>query len=64
LLEQYWQAITERIDEPDLPAFLAPHEILSYGLVDRLITGDGPMSISDVPIPDMPFAPELLVELS
>jgi len=64
LLEPYWQAITERIDEPDLPAFLARHEILSYGLVDRLVTGDGPMSIGDVPIPDMPFAPELLVELS
>jgi hypothetical protein len=64
LLEQYWQAIIERIDEPELPAFLAPHEVLSYGLVDRLITPDGAVNIDAVPAPDMPFAPELLVALS
>ncbi len=64
LLEQYWQAIVERVDEPDLPAFLAPHEILSFGLVDRLITGDGMVSATDVAAPAMPWAPEILVELS
>ena len=64
LLEQYWQAIMERIDEPELPAFLAAHEVLSYGLVDRLITSDGPVNVDAVSAPDMPFAPELLVALS
>lgn len=64
LLEQYWQAIVERLDEPELPAFLAPHEVLSYGLVDRLITQDGAVPVDSVPVPKMPFAPELLVELS
>lgn len=64
LLEQYWQAIMERIDEPELPAFLGANEILSYGLVDRLVTSEGPVSIEDLPVPDMPFAPEILVELS
>ncbi|MGI9595473.1 MAG: hypothetical protein ACR2QK_04900 [Acidimicrobiales bacterium] len=64
LLEPYWQAIVERVDEPDLPAFLAPHEILSFGLVDRIITTDGPVPVADGVSPDMPLAPELLVELS
>ncbi len=64
LHEQYWQAIVERLDTPDLPAFLAPNEVLSYGLVDRVVTGDGPVAVADLPGPDMPFAPELLVELS
>lgn len=63
LLEQYWQAIVERAAEPDLPAFLAPSEILSYGLVDRLVTPSGLVPVGDVPPPDMPFAPELLVAL-
>ncbi len=64
LLEPYWQAIVERIDDPDLPAFLAPHEVLSFGLVDRVITTDGPVAVSEVPRPRMALAPELLVELS
>lgn len=64
LLEQYWQAIVERIDDPDLPAFLAPHEVLSFGLVDRLITPDGPIPVTDVTPPALTWAPELLVELS
>lgn len=64
LLEPYWQAIVERIDKPDQPAFLAPNEILSYGLVDRLITTEGAVATTDVKPPAMPLAPELLVELS
>ncbi len=64
LLEQYWQAIVERIDEPELPAFLANNEILSYGLVDRVITPAGATSVADLPQADMPWAPEILVELS
>jgi hypothetical protein len=64
LLEPYWQAVVERVSDPDLPAFLAPHEVLSFGLVDRLITSDGPQPIEGAPAPAMPLAPELLVELS
>ncbi len=64
LLEQYWQEIAQRIDEPDLPAFLAPHEVLSYGLVDRVFTTSGSVSIDALDVADMPYAPELLVALS
>jgi hypothetical protein len=63
VLERYWQAIVERIDEPDLPRFLAPFEVLSLGLVDRVVTPDGPVPVGDLQPPDMPLAPELLVEL-
>lgn len=64
LPEQYWQAIVERVDEPDIPAFLAPHEVLSFGLVDRIMTPEGAISPDAVAKPQMPWAPELLVELS
>ncbi len=63
LPEQYWQAIVERLDEPELPTFLAPNEVLSFGLVDRLITPEGAVSPNAVPEPTMPWAPELLVAL-
>lgn len=64
LLEQYWQAVAERTAEPDQPAFLAANEVLSIGLVDRVILGSGPVSPSELPAPAMPFASELLVALS
>lgn len=64
LLEPYWQAVVERIADPDRPAFLAPVEVLSFGLVDRLITPDGPFRPVDAPAASMPLAPELLVALS
>ncbi len=63
VLEKYWQAIVERIDEPDLPSFLAPFEVLSLGLVDLVVTPDGAMRVGELAAPDMPLAPELLVEL-
>jgi hypothetical protein len=63
LPEQYWQAVVERLDEPELPAFLAKNEVLAYGLVDRLVTPDGPTPPSAVAEPSMPLAPELLVAL-
>ena len=63
LPERYWQAIVERIDEPDLPRFLAPWEVLALGLVDRVFTPDGPVGVDDLPPPAVPMAPELLVEL-
>ena len=64
VLERYWQAIVERIDEPDLPRFLAPFEILPLGMVDLVVTSDGPAPVSALEPPDMPLAPELLVELA
>ncbi len=63
LPEQYWQAVVERVSDTDLPAFLAPHEVMSYGLVDRLVTTDGLVPSSEPPEPDMPLATELLVAL-
>lgn len=64
LLEPYWQAVVERVTDTDLPAFLAPNEVLSLGLVDRLVTDAGPVAPDQAPAPSMPLAPELLVELS
>lgn len=64
LLERYWQAIVERVEEPDLPSFLAPFEVLGLGLVDLVITPDGPSRVGELTSPEMPLAPELLVELS
>ncbi|MEM7273417.1 MAG: hypothetical protein AAF547_10090 [Actinomycetota bacterium] len=63
LLEPYWQAVVERTADPDRPAFLAPWEVLSLGLVDRLVTADGPLLTAEMDGPEMPFAPELLVAL-
>ena len=63
VLERYWQAIAERVEEPDLPSFLAPFEVLGLGLVDVVITPDGRARVDELPAPDMPLAPELLVEL-
>ena len=64
VLETYWQAIVERIDEPDLPRFLAAYEVVSLGLVDLVATPDGPKRVAELTRPEMPLAPELLVELS
>jgi hypothetical protein len=63
LPEPYWQAIVERIDEPDLPRFLAAWEVLGLGLVDRVFTTAGPSRVDDLGPPEVPSAPELLVEL-
>ena len=64
VLEPYWQAIVERVDDRDLPPFLAPFEILSLGLVDVVVTPDGPVPVDQLGPPDMPLASELLVELA
>lgn len=63
LIEPYWQALVERIAAPDQPAFLAAQEILSLGLVDRVVTPAGPVLPAELPAPDMPLATELLVAL-
>ena len=64
LLEPYWQAIVERVADPDQPAFLAANEVLSFGLVDRILTPEGPVPATEELRPSQPLAPELLVELS
>ena len=63
LLEPYWQAVVERTADQDRPAFLAPWEVLSLGLVDRFVTADGLVLPAEVGVPSMPMAPELLVAL-
>ena len=64
VLEKYWQAIVERVDEPDLPRFLASFEVIGLGLVDSVVTPDGPLRVGELTPPEMPLAPELLVELA
>lgn len=64
LPEAYWQAIVERTADPDVPAFLAPYEILSLGLVDRLVTPVGVQKPGELGVPDCPVAQELLRELA
>ncbi len=63
LPEPYWQAVAERTTDPDVPAFLAPNEVLSLGLVDRVVTKDGVRLPTELAAPDCPFAQELLREL-
>jgi hypothetical protein len=60
----YWQAIVERTADPDVPAFLAPYEILSLGLVDRIVTPVGVQLPGELGVPDCPVAQELLRELA
>lgn len=60
LPEPYWEAIVERTADPDLPAFLAGHEVLSLGLVDRVVSPSGIDQIDRLPAPDCPLAQELL----
>lgn len=58
LPEPYWEAIVERVADPDLPAFLAPHEVLSLGLVDRIVSPEGVGT--ELPRAECPVAQELL----
>lgn len=50
LPERYWQEIVERVAEPELPAFLTPHEIVTADLFAR----------SFGPEQNCPLVPELL----
>lgn len=63
VLERYWQAIAERVEEPDLPSFLAAFEVLGLGLVDVVVTPTGACRVAELTPPEMPLAQELLVEL-
>ncbi len=60
LPEPYWQAIVERTSDPDLPAWLADHEVLGLGLIDRVVTPDGLHLVAELAPTDCPYAPELL----
>jgi hypothetical protein len=62
--EPYWQAIVERTADPSVPAWLAPFEILSMGLVERVVTDAGLAIPAELGPPSTPVAPELLRELS
>lgn len=64
LPERYWQAIVERIDDDDQPQFLSPFEVVGLGLVDLVVTPDGTSRVGELTPPEVPLAPELLVELS
>lgn len=63
LPEMYWQAIVERTADPDLPAFLAPFEVLSLGLVDRVVGPTGVLLPGELGPSSCPVAQELLSEL-
>lgn len=62
--EPYWQAIAERTSDPDLPPWLAPVEVLSMGLVDRVVTDEGVQLPAELAPVDVPVASELLRELT
>ena len=62
--EPYWQAIAERTTDRDLPPWLAPFEVLSMGLIDRVVTNDGLCLPAELGPVDVPVASELLRELA
>jgi hypothetical protein len=62
--EIYWQAIVERVTDPAVPAWMAPFEVCSMGLVDQVVTSTGPVPPAELAPPAMPIASELLRELS
>jgi ribosomal protein S18 acetylase RimI-like enzyme len=63
LPEPFWQAVAERT-APSGPRWLADHEVLGLGLVDRFATPDGVVTAADRPPSGCPFAPELLLSLA
>lgn len=64
LPEPYWQAIAERTADPDSPAWLSPFDVVSMGLVDRVVNPQGLQLPGELGEPDAPLATELLRELS
>ncbi len=63
LPEAYWAEIIDRVVDPDQPAFLAPHEVLSLGLVDRVVSPDGVALTAELAPSTVPVAQELLRRL-
>lgn len=64
LPEQYWQAIVERTVAREEIPWLAAFEVVAFGLIDRVVTSDGLQLPGELPPTDVPFASELLRELS
>ena len=64
LPEMFWQEIAHRAVDADLPPWLSPHEVLSYGLVDRFITDNGPTSLADFKPAEMPATSEITKPLT
>jgi len=62
--EQYWRAIVERTLGRDVPAWVAPFEVVALGLIDRVATGDGLLLPAEAAEADMAVASELLRELA
>jgi hypothetical protein len=62
--EVYWQAIVERTADRSTPAWMAPFEIVSMGLVERMVTEGGVALPAELGPPGTPVASELLRELS
>ncbi len=60
LPEAYFRSIVERTDDPDLPAWLSPTEVIGLGLVDRVITEAGIHLVAEMPPSPTPLASELL----
>jgi hypothetical protein len=61
--EAYWQAIIERTVAREAIPWIAPYEVVSFGLVDRVVTEGGVQVPGELGPPDVPFASELLKEL-
>ncbi len=64
LPELFWQEIVVRIGNTGLPPWLSPHEILSYGLVDRFVTDDGLLLPAEFGAPEIPLTSEILKSLT
>ncbi|MEL7155922.1 MAG: hypothetical protein AAFN30_04905 [Actinomycetota bacterium] len=62
--EQYWQAIVERTVEREELPWLAPYDVVAYGLVDRVVGPDGLQLPGELGPCETPLATELLRELS
>lgn len=63
LPEPYWQAIAERTVDTDIAPWLAPFEVVSFGLIDRVVSTDGIITPAEIEPSRVPVATELLREL-
>ncbi len=64
LPEAYFVEIIDRVTDDQRPVFLSPYEVVSLGLVDRVVTPAGVQLVEEVVSSDTPLAPELLTRLS
>ncbi len=60
IAEPYWHALVEQVVDLELPSWLQNQEVLSYGLVDRVLTPSGPTSTEAWTPTDLACASELL----